>query len=500
MAVKKIINTWDGGHAQDLRTFSNDESKTSANFDIHTYPHSLISMRDMVAETYSGGTITDFDITDVVPIQISGTVELIGWGRESSASTKASFFKKTSSTDITSAWDKVATNAGAATPMPGTLVNYHNVAWAVDSVHNLVKFTSPATYTAVGTILATPGISVPKPFVHPEDDILYFGAGNIVGLNDDGGSGFDGSVLVLPENMFITSFTAYGSYLAIACKPANGAGESVVYLWDRDTSLNTGIQPIWWGDTALEVLENIGEILVGVSGIKNVGSFTAPTTTQSYKYLVRIYGGGSVQTVKEIVFSDSSQLRNFKAKLNDKLYFGFDTQDCVYVTGKNKSGEWFVAKSSFITPSGSYITDALTGISIVGDVFFISYTDGGTSGYLTRTTEGTYANVCRYYTTINPGMPVEDRYEEKTLVAVQIAYKCTGAGNMEVSLYVDSTFSLQQIIDSTNAVTGEYIQTSQMVTDGTMFKTGREFSFQINATGNMEVKEWKYIYEKMNTI
>jgi len=104
---KTIINRFDNGQAEDVRTTSGFFSEQSYNFDITTKPHSLIPKKDMIAESFSGGTITDYDITDVVPATYSGTTYIFGYGRESSSSTKAAFFRKSSSSDITSVGSKL---------------------------------------------------------------------------------------------------------------------------------------------------------------------------------------------------------------------------------------------------------------------------------------------------------------------------------------------------------------------------------------------------------
>lgn len=59
MSNTVTINTWDGGHAEDIRTTASNECESVVNFDILTNPHKLIPYSDPVAET-SSGTITDY--------------------------------------------------------------------------------------------------------------------------------------------------------------------------------------------------------------------------------------------------------------------------------------------------------------------------------------------------------------------------------------------------------------------------------------------------------
>lgn len=495
-----IINTFDGGQAEDIRTFKTNQNNGSKHFDIYSNPHQLRPFSDMVADTISTGstTMTDFDITDVLPVDFSGTVKLVGWGRESAASTKATFFLK--SAPITGAWASVVTTAGSTTPIAGTLIEYKGGAYSIDSQPNLIKFTSGTTYTSIGSLDSANSLGFyPKPFVHPEDNIMYIGTNNNVGSYN--GTTLDTSVLILPSNMTITSFTNYGGYLAIACKPTSGVGRSIVYLWSRDPT-DVFVQPIDWGDGSLEILENINETLVGVSSIKVVGTFDSIT---NYNYQVKTYSGGSVQVVNDTVTTNTNVLRHFKAKQYDKLYFGFDTDDTIWVTGKNKSGEWFVSKDRYITPTGSTITGVLNNFSLVGDKLFTAYTDGGVAGYLALEKETTWStSTPSFVTTINPNMPIEHRYEKKKLVAVQIVYEInvsggTSSGTVGLLLSIDNS-TLTSVISKSQSAVGQYVTHAQEYASGLNFGEGYEFYFQATSTGAVRIKEIKYKYEIVNTI
>ena len=76
-----VINRFDNGQAEDIRTTNDFFCEQSYNFDIVTKPHSLITKRDMVAETISGGTLTDYDITDELLATYSRTTYIFGYGR-----------------------------------------------------------------------------------------------------------------------------------------------------------------------------------------------------------------------------------------------------------------------------------------------------------------------------------------------------------------------------------------------------------------------------------
>lgn len=489
---KVTINRFDNGQAEDIRTTSDFFCEQSYNFDITTKPHSLIPKRDMVAETFSGGTITDYDITDVVPATYSSTTYIFGYGRESSSSTKAAFFRKSSSSDITSAWQSVvAFTSSSTTPVAGTLVEYRGLLYALTS-SNLIELTNLTTITSRGNIVGAANTNGVKPLVHPEDDILYFANANVVGSYDPGAvTPFTGTAYEVPTDYVITSLTTYGADLAIACKPKTGQGNSVVFIWNRDTTNVFARAVIDWGDNNLEILENLNEVLIGVSATKNIGSFT---TNRDYKYSVSAYAGGSPVQIAEFYRSSYYVLKPYKAKDTNKLYFGFDTDNVVYTVGKNKQGRYFVCGESYVTPNGSFPVGALTGISLVSDTLFVSYTDD-ISGYLSRTTT-TYANDCVYITTINPSMAEADFFPKKKLKRVMVAYNVKSAnGGIELGYYADESATLMNVISETQSSTGQYLAKEIKGLNGVPFTDAYEYKFRFVSTGNVEIKSLIYEYE-----
>jgi hypothetical protein len=508
MSSIAIINRFDGGNSEDIRTTSTNESDSSVNFDIISNPHLLRAFPDQVAETISTGStvITDFQITDVITVQIANALKLVALGRESAASSKLSFFTK--DTPISTAWAKIATIANTETPQAGTLVEYKGQAYAVgnSATAHLYQFTTGASATDIGS-MGTRDTETPKPFVHPEDNILYIGINNTIYT-------YNGTALALgltlPTNVKITSLTNSGGYLAIAVRKVSfdsqlnalSTGSSLVYLWGRDTSLTTLQEIINWGTGDLMVLENINETLIGISQTKTIGAYD---TIINYSYNIKIYNGGHPVLVKEFLMTTSNVLRHWKAKQYNKLYFCFDTDDAIYSCGLNKLGQYFVTKEKYLL-NGNIITGTLNNFSIIGDIMFASYTDGGVAGYFTRTSDATYVNSSVYTTSINPAMAVGDRYENKQLVSVQIAYECNSTnGNITVGYYCEDESgtrfgTLQPILNITKTATGQYVSVAEADVNGDQFLTGREYKFRIATTGDVRIKELRYKYNKMNTI
>lgn len=487
-----IINTFDGGQAQDVRTFATNQQESSYNFNIYTSPHLLTPYIDMVTETVSSGTITDFAMSDVNSIIVSGTTSLVALGKESSGSSKPHFFRKNSSSDIASAWQSYA--VGANNVVNNSLVVFRSYAYCLGnttSAHNLQKFDGTSSVTTVGTLDGY-GTSPAKPFVHPEDNVLYMGSGNIISSWDD--TTFTATALELPDDKEIVSLTSYGAYLAIACRPKNGVGNSTCYLWGRDTTLNTLQGVLDLGTCQVNIIENLNNNLIFVTSKSVVGNYT---NILSNVLTIKGYAGGSVEVIMEVPLSTSfgTGLNNLKQKVNEHLYFAFPNDTALYRFGRNKNGEYFLSHDRAY-PAG---TTSIIGFAIVGDFFWLGHTVGATSGRFYRTialTESqSYATTSTYITTINPSMVVEDRTKLKQLKAVSISY--TGGTSANVKVSYDGGAYLTLVSSS---ATGENVtEATAEHSAGTPMGEGREITFKLESTGNAKIKELRYIYEPLNT-
>ena len=502
---KAIINRFDGGMAEDLRTTASNQCASSVNFDISTNPHKLKPFSDPIAETHASGPITDYAITDVGVLNISGTTPTVyGMGRASSGSTNVAIFKKSSTSDITAQWGaSSATNASAVNP--GTMLGYYDQTAATDKMFflsantGLYSFTDPSTITSLGALSAVvSGVSYPKPYRHPIDNTVYMGSANKVYK-------FDAVTYTSPTllhtfgaNFMVQSFTEYGNYLAIAGRSITRSTKSSVYLSNRIIPNDGAQQVIDWGEGSLVIVENIDGYIVGVSYTEDVGGYS---TVSNYKLYIKVWAGGEVRTVKEIETRRLDEIKIWKAKHDNKLYFGYDTDRSIYVVGRNKLGDWFVTGDRYYNPSGTYITGTFNGISFVGDVAFMAYQDGGTTGYLVRQGTGsTYALTSYYTTTINPNMEVSHRALRKKLISVRIAYTAeANNGTVGVGFRQDTqTAAFTSIISETKATAGEYVVHADMTGAGEGFDEGYELQFQFTSTGNVSIKQFEYVYELMN--
>lgn len=502
--MKAILKRFDGGLAEDIRTEATNQCATAVNFDVHTSPHKLTPYSDPIAETHASGPITDYAITDVAVLNIAGTPTVYGMGRTGSGVTTVSIFKKSSTSDITSAWSAALATSGNVAP--GTLLSYYDMTASLDKLYFLnggtfSSFDTPSTITTHGAI-NTPQITntYPRPFRHPIDDTVYVGGGNKV-YKFDAVTYTSATLLhTLNKNFEVSAFADYGSYLAMGGRYYGKDKRSVVYLSNKDITSPQELPftDIDWGEGSLIHIENIGDTLVGISYTENVGSYS---TVTKYKLYVKTYSGGTVQTIKEIETRRSDAIKIWTAKSGDKLYFGYDTDRALYVVGKNKLGDIFVVPDRFYTPTGSYITGTFNGVSFVGDISFTAYQDGGTTGYLARQGTGTaYTLTSLYETTINPNMKVEDRTLRKKLKKVRISYTVNAAnGTVGVGFRQDTQVSgYTTMISKSQTSVGEYNTTSFNFSDGTQPDEGYEFQFQLTSTGNVSIKQFEYEYDIVN--
>lgn len=500
--MKTVIqNRFDGGNAEDIRTTQFNKCEFSKNFDVFTEPYRLTPYADSIADT-ADVTMDDTRISDVGICTISGTDYIVGVGFESGASTKVAFYTKTAPNGT---FSQQAVSASGAY-VSGSLVTYKTSAYAVSDnasgTYTLWKFVSAGTVTSIGTISTTSGLKV-STFVHPEDNILYVTVGNVIAKWDN--SSYSTATSILPANFYTTSITNYGTYLAIAMNPSVSSNKAVCYLWGRDTTINTLQATLDLGEGYVGIVENLDNNLFFV-----MSPNMQLSTNLVNKIIVKGYSGGAVDTIVSIMDSSSlsiGQVYSYKAKRNNKVYFGFANSDSVYNFGKNKEGSYIVSNDRFII-NGTQISSfpssgTITGISIIGDLLWVGTISTTGTFTLQRSKINslgeslTYTATSQYKSTINPNMPIADRYSDKKLRAVQVAYTGASSGTTVLKYSVDGS-AMTTIISQSNT-TGEHVIEATNQNDGSPFLSGREFQFQIESTGGSKIKEVKYAYDNLTT-
>lgn len=92
-------------------------------------------------------------------------------------------------------------------------------------------------------------------------------------------------------------------------------------------------------------------------------------------------------------------------------------------------------------------------------------------------------------------MPLLDRGHMKKLHGIQIFTTDAASGTLTVKYSVDgSSFTT---CGTQNNATGTYV-IECLTENGSPFKDGREYQFQIESTGGLQIKEIRYRYELVN--
>jgi hypothetical protein len=499
MSETIIQNRWDNGEAEDVRTTSQFQADTVQNFDIFTEPHRLNPLPDSKADLYLGSSMDDVRITDVVDGYADGANHVVGIGF-TTGGTHLGFFIKSGT--IESNWSLQASTV-ANNFVRGTGVTYKRQAYAIDTDgttgFRLIRFTAAGNAENLGAITSNVSAAVDtqtcKTFVHPEDNILYIVTGNVI-------SKWDGATLtnytsILPSKFDVASLTNYGTYLAIIMNPAYEQ-KAVCYLWGRDGTLNTLQGTIDLGQGRVAVGENLDDNLFFVMSpnTSNGGDF-------ENKIIIKQYIGGVAEQVAEL-FSNLTSLNGtvltYKAKKNNKLYFVMASGYCVYKFGKNKQNIYTLTEDRFIINGA--LSSTTIGLSIVQNVMWVGTLDISNVFTLQRTRVSldsggvTYTSTSVYKTTVNPNMPLADRYEEKQLEAVQLSCTGSASGTYVLKYSIDGSTLTTVISESTTSVIN-YSKAAGNENDGTPFLSGREIVFQIETTGNVKPVELKYKYSKL---
>ncbi len=510
MATLKI-NKFSGGLAEDVREKRIDSFANSHNFDVFNNDF-LKPYRDTETETLSTGNIDAFKITDTVAHQyLLGTdyyAGLFSLGN-ASGSNVAKLFNKTITANTQIDVSYITSNIGTTTNgddagnnvIASTLVSYDNNLFFL-ATNNTVTYLrryvhSTTTLTSIGSIADYPtgvsGAVIPRPFIHPKSGKMYIASGGKLSSYDPINGLIPDPILIPNANQVtVTSLCDYGGYLAIATTPKNRGGVSRVILWDMTSS--TINDTVDFGEGALMVIENLGGIIIGLSADSTGGNSPFSVTPQ---IVMRGYSGGTSQVLKSFN-STSVQLKNFKQKQNDKLFFvgkitvqGVETFQ-IFVCGKNKSGNWFLAPDRLV--NGDTAVGDILGFNLIGDYLWAGYSTSSVN-YLVRTNDAAnFTATSIYESLVNHGMSEEDRGKKKQLKTVSVA-KTSTTGQLVLKYRVDSQSSSDWVTICTLSSGGKLNRKEGKESTGLPFNAGYEYQFRVESTSGAELVEVKYEYD-----
>lgn len=511
-----VLNRWDGGIVNDARFPNSQVSKMVKNFDALTNPWQLIPYRDSEDVTPSLAS-DDVDNTQnfAVALRTGTTYSLYALGYIVGTTRARIVYKNltTGASDDLSdnGWVQAANGTSTTNAVDLDLFVPYKVSgttyifgalngasiWRFDPTGGaFVDAHQALTYTTI----ATNGV------VHSKDDILYIPYDNKIAKNNAGS--WTPTALTLPAHLYITSISEYGDYLAIAAAPLSGVGSSRVFLWNRDDTLLTTSQSIDWGEGVVRIIEEVDGSLIGIS--VSGDAINQPSFRFDGRVVFRQLVGDSsyefLKLVADVGGAASIRMSPQKQKINNRLHFMMTiTKD-----GTIHSGVWSVGKSSSDSSYSLFMERTLDndtvltnhipiGFFYVGDFLFQAFQNGSSVYKVNKTNDSaSFTATSIQETTVNPGMPTENKPLKKQLVAVAVLNEDMPANGRIVLKYKVDGGSFTTIL--TNTTDDSVVQEAAKDASGNEFTSGREYEFRVESTGGAKITGLVYKYEILETI
>lgn len=494
-------NRFDRGIVNDPRSQLEGTFRVVTNFDTLTNPRLLTPYRSSEDGDSSASTLKRQAFC--IALGPSSSYKLFGLGVTTGTGIAEVSYKNIStgsSNDLSDAtWATTANNASSAGGTSFNLFVFYKKTgfiYGAKGGNYIWRYDPTGSVAWADTHQALSYTNIAQGLVHSKDDILYIPYDNIIATNNNGS--WTTAALTLPSNLYITSICEYGNYLAIACAPLSGFGNSRVYLWDRDSTLTTVSESIDWGEGNIKILEEIDGFLVGVSLSGN------NSTRNNAKIIFKYYTPQGAVKFNEILGGSSAQLPIYKQKIDNRIYF----MASITVNGSTREGVWSVGRSAPGEPMAlihertpnndtSLSSGTLTGFFVIGDYVFISYVTSGNYALSKTDDQANYGATSIVETTINPKMSETDRPKKKQLISAGLLYESLPASGQAVLKYkVDGGSYITVLTETTDGA----VTTERQDASGTPFSFGRDYEFRIESTGGAKIAGFYYVYKVIPTL
>lgn len=470
----------------DIRNPSDRGFHISVNFDIFTNPLRLTPYRTSEANEDKA-----LDIVRFTTSYDGSATQIFGLGVVSGTS-RVKIFQKTGANiaaRITGDWTAstsgeqtggTARNENVLFAYKGYLYGWRdgNILWRWGDFTSTPSFTD--TYQTV-----TAFTDVAPPVLHPADDIAYFFTDNIVhSLN---GASWTAGVLTLPSNLIITDAEPVGNLLAIACKPKAVGGKSVVFLWDRDSTLTTITDKIDWGEGDLLYIGYIDGRLVGVTNYYTSNSTVSVTKG---KLIIKVAVGQKAVTVNEIEQVDTTvsvgirtieAIANSKNIKDNKMHFTASMTDDV----QTYRGTMVVDGNGRLT--FDYVEDeakttSLQSMYLVGNNWFIAHSDDGS---VNRTNDSAiYTTISVYQSQLRNGGDSSLTKKLKSVTIVTPPLKNSGQVVLKYRKDEETSFTTILTHSTANAIRNSAVN---IVSTGAALPQYKEIQFRLESTNGAEI-------------
>lgn len=494
--IKEVkIERFSGGISDDVRQNTSTGYSITQHFDTLTSPYRLIPFRDSEADNTTQVGVVNF--------AYDGT-KIYGLGLKTST-LRAQIYQKTGATG---SWGEPSTStSGTITNHIGnTFIIYKGYTYQFVASNSLDRWQIGGTYTDAYQALAFTAFTdgsgcTTQGIVHSKADTLYIGyystsnGSRIFSLNNTTPTA---NAFQLPTNMIVTALAEYGSYLAIACRPAvSGAGNSKVFIWDMVSTTPTDVLDFGAGD--LWCLGNVGGYLVGVMN----GASSSDITFTKKRVHIKTYAGGAVQLFKTLE-DDGLELfgllgyKPFISTLNG-LSFGLYSTGSKVLTGiytfsrPNETYPFSVTCERLIHNSTSITS--FVGMMRLGDVMFTAYNHvASTSSNVGRTNDIASYTATSVYESQRFG--TDNTRMKKNIIGITVNHEYLPSGASAVVKYRKDAETSWTTIFTSNTQNALYYSSKNITSSGAIIPEFREIQFRIESTGGAVITGFSFKYEE----
>lgn len=483
--VRVYLNKFNHGIINDPRDPSEGAARHIQQFDPFTYPYKLVPIRSSESGAANPDTTKYTNFAN-----IAGTLYALG------VVSGGSLVQIDSKTDFTgTSWSSPTGGASASgARSEDTFVYYPKVdkLFGIRAGRYIWSYGITSTTFVDTAADLTSVTNSAQGLVHSKDATLYIPYDNKIAsnLNDF----WTPAALTLPSNFVITSLCEYGNYLAIGCRDKNG-GKSRVFLWDRDSSVETLAESIDWGEGSLYVLETVNNVLMGISQTE-ASAFNA-------RFVFRYYPGtGDAQKIREVISEASAAantLRIAKQVKDHRLYFLMSvtqdgtTREGVWSFSKKPDGTFGVALEYLPNNNTALTNGVLKNFCFVGDYCFIAYVSNSAWGLSKTNDQASYTATSLFNTAINPMMTREDRPKRKQVFFVGAHYDSfPSGGSVTVRFRKDGASAWTDVFTESTA---NAVYTLDKPFTSAEYRDGE---FQIESTGGVEIAGLTYEYKLLS--
>ena len=481
--VEIKINNFSGGISDSSREDNATKFQVAKHFDCFSQPDRLIPYRSLEADTHDGSTSTgmkQYLVKDFV--YASASAKLYGLGQTGAGLTKIVY--KADAT--TGNWTLPASSEGNGVVSNGCFFEFQNYLWGLQAHERLFKWGplsgTPSITNAVATV--TQFTSVANGVI-ASDANAYFAYDNVIVRIAPGLTVTD-SAKTVPSNYKITSLTNYGNYLAIGCAPISTYnGQSKVFLWNLSSDLFQ--ESIDWGEGELRVLETIEGYLVGITDRYLNNAVGAGRGSM----IVQMYSDGVPQVVKEVFTQalTNKSIPQQKFVKNNRLFFaakimtnsaGTTYNEGIWSFGRKNVNYPFALNCDIVCEDAD--TDGFQAVGSAANFVFVTHSGDGSISKTNDSAVYTFTSI--YESQIfNFG----DVDSDKTLLSLKVSFKAQASGESLIAKYrIDGATAWTTIgtFDTDGALSHTFVN---IESTGGAFASGREYEFQLNGTGGLEI-------------